>query len=278
MVTEQFIEVSGHRLRVALALERPGTPLLIFNGIGASVDLLKPLIEQLDAPVVTFDLPGVGASMPAVIPRRMSELARLASRLLDELQIDCCHVMGISWGGALAQEFARKFPNRVERLVLAATSSGHLMVPPSLSVMLKMATPLRYLSAGYFRSIAGQIYGGDFRHDPDRAERHARLMTSPSIWGYLSQIYAMTGWTSLFWLHRITAPTLVLAGEDDPIIPLVNARILTARLRNARLITYDCGHLFVLTRLEAVSAEIDSFLLDSDSDYRQDAHVSKMRS
>jgi poly(3-hydroxyalkanoate) depolymerase len=179
--------------------------------------------------------------------------------------------MGISWGGGLAQEFARKFPNRVERLVLAATSSGHLMVPPNLSVMLKMATPLRYLSAGYFRSIAGQIYGGDFRQDPDRAERHARLMTPPSVWGYLSQIYALTGWTSLFWLHRITAPTLVLAGEDDPIIPLVNARIITARLPNARLSTYDCGHLFVLTRLEAVSAEIDGFLTEGVSDYEGDA-------
>jgi pimeloyl-ACP methyl ester carboxylesterase len=79
--------------------------------------------------------------------------------------------------------------------------------------------------------------------------------------GYFGQLFALTGWTSLFWLHRVEAPGLVLAGRDDPIIPLVNARLLANRLPDATLRTYDCGHLFILTRLQQVVEDIDEFLI-----------------
>ena len=264
MSTEELYRTIGNqRLRIITALDRPGTPLLVFNGIGASAGMLRPLLLSLRHPVLTFDLPGVGASRQSLIPRRMPQFAALARDVLNELGIERCHVMGISWGGGLAQQFARQFPQHTDRLVLAATSTGHLMVPPRLAVMAKMATPLRYLSAGYFRQIAGDIYGGDFRNDQHRAARHAKMMTPPSIAGYVNQLFALSGWTSLFWLHRITAPAMILAGEDDPIIPLINARLLANRLPDSRLVTYDCGHLFVLTRLEQVAADINAFLDDA---------------
>jgi poly(3-hydroxyalkanoate) depolymerase len=259
-IEETYSDVAGHRLRILTSLDRPGRPLLIFNGIGASAGLLRPLLLKLKNPALTFDLPGIGGSRQSLVPRRMRNLADLAVDVLDQLGIERCHVMGLSWGGALAQQFAYQHPARTDRLVLAATSTGHMMIPPRPSVLVRMATPLRYLDAGYFRRIAGHIYGGDFRHDPERAARHARLMSPPSIAGYLGQLYALTGWTSLFWLHRVQAPGLVLAGRDDPVIPLANARLLANRLPQATLKTYDCGHLFVLTRLEQVSADIDAFL------------------
>ena len=263
-VREQHVEISGNRLRVLSRLDRPGTPLLIFNGIGASADLLLPLLEGHAGPAIIYDLPGVGASPSQVLPRRMDGHAGLAARVLTSLGIEQCHVMGISWGGALAQQFARSHPEKTRSLILAATSAGQLMLPPRLSVMLRMATPLRYLSAGYFKRIAGEIYGGDFRHNAERVDRHARLMAPPSIWGYLGQLYSLAGWTSLFWLHEIEAPTLVLAGADDPIIPMANARLLTHRIPDARLRVFDCGHLFVLTRLEAVLAELREFTEGND--------------
>jgi len=260
MIAESFRQVGGQRLRVLHDLERAGTPLLIFNGIGASADLLRPLLQSLRAPVITFDLPGVGASPASVVPRRMRQIAALARAVVDELDVARVSVMGISWGGGAAQQFARQYPARTERLILAATATGQIMLPPRPGVILRMATPLRYLSAGYFKRIAGEIYGGDFRRSDRRAEQHVRLMSAPSIWGYLSQLYALTGWTSLFWLHEVRAPALVLAGDDDPIVPVANARLLVNRLPNARLNVYDCGHLFVLTRLAQVSADIDEFL------------------
>ena len=260
MIVESFRDVGGHHLRILHALERPGTPLLIFNGIGASADILRPLLKNIHAPVITFDLPGVGASRASVLPKRMQQIAALARNVMVELGVHRVSVMGISWGGGAAQQFARQYPETTERLILAATATGQLMLPPAPSVMLRMATPLRYLSAGYFKRIAGDLYGGDFRRSADRVERHIRMMSPPSIWGYFSQLYAIAGWTSLFWLHEVKMPALVLAGDDDPIVPLANARILVNRLPNAVLNVYDCGHLFVLTRLEQVSADINEFL------------------
>ena len=260
MIEESYQVVNAHRLRVLHALDRPGTPLLIFNGIGASADLLRPLLERIQVPVVTFDLPGVGASPARLFPKRMGQIAALARGVMAELGLARVSVMGISWGGGAAQQFARRHPDVTERLILAATATGQIMVPPRPRVMLHMATPWRYLSAGYFRWVAGEIYGGDFRFSTGRVERHVKLVTPPSIWGYLSQLYALAGWTSLFWLHEVTVPALVLAGDDDPIVPLGNARILVSRLPNATLIVYDCGHLFVLTRLEQVTADINAFL------------------
>lgn len=262
MVVESYRDVAGHRLRVLHALERPGTPLIVFNGIGASADLLRPLLESIHAPVLSFDLPGVGSSPVALVPKRMQQIAALARAMIVEFGLARVSVMGISWGGGAAQQFARQYPLLTERLILAATTTGHIMLPPNPAVVLRMATPLRYLSAGYFKRIAGDIYGGDFREATHRVEQHARLMSPPSLWGYLSQLYALTGWTSLFWLHEIQVPTLVLAGDDDPIIPLANARLLVNRLPNAELNVYDCGHLFVLTRLSQVSADINEFLAD----------------
>lgn len=262
-IEHSFRSIGGDRLRIA-ATRPPGAsgpPLLIFNGIGASVDLLEPLMLGLtNVPTLTFDLPGVGASQASILVRRLPGFAQLARELLDDLGIDSVNVMGISWGGGLAQQFTRQYPQRVHRLVLAATSTGHLMVPPRPSVILRMATPLRYLSAGYFKTIAGAIYGGDFRNDTALTERHVRRMAPPSIIGYLNQLWALSGWTSAFWLHRLTQPTLVMAGDDDPIVPLVNARLLARLIPDAQLEIFDCGHLFLLTRLERSVATLERFL------------------
>ncbi len=261
-----FKTIGGDRLRIAATNPAgvTGPPLLIFNGIGASAELLEPLMRRLSGvATLTFDLPGVGASQSSLLIRRLPGYAQLARELLDDLGIGTVHVMGISWGGGLAQQFTRQYPARVERLVLAATSTGHLMVPPRPSVMLRMVTPLRYLSAGYFKTIAGDIYGGDFRKNDVLTEGHARRMTPPSILGYLNQLWALAGWTSVHWLHEIKQPTLVMAGTDDPIVPLINARLLTRLIPNARLETFDCGHLFLLTRLPRCAALLEEFLLRS---------------
>lgn len=267
-IEHRFVTVANKRVRIA-ATKPAGAhpvPLLVFNGIGAGMEILEPFMRRMTGfRVVTFDLPGVGASEPSSVFRRFSGFAEFAIDVLDELGIESVFAMGISWGGGLAQQFAHQFPNRCERLVLASTSTGHLMVPPSPRVMLRMSTPLRYLSAGYFKRIAGQIYGGDFRTDAVLAERYSRRMAPPSLRGYLSQLFAIAGWTSLCWAHRINQPTLVMAGEDDPIVPLINARILRRLIPNAELEVFDCGHLFLLTRLEHSVATLEHFLGDAEA-------------
>ena len=185
------IDLDGQTIRTAV---RPGkshlTPLLIFNGIGANLELVFPFVQALDPDleVIAFDVPG----KPKVL-----------------------------W---------------------------------------LMASPRRYIQPSHVVRIAPMIYGGSFRRDSKLAAEHASKVRSAGKLGYYWQLFAGLGWTSIHWLHKIRQPTLVLAGDDDPLIPLVNMRMLAWRIPNAQLHIIDDGHLFLITRAEAVAPIIMKFL------------------
>jgi poly(3-hydroxyalkanoate) depolymerase len=236
-------------------------PLLMFNGIGGNIELLAPLAQALrEREVITFDIPGVGHSLMPKRPYRLRDIAKLASLLLDHFGHQAADVLGVSWGGAAAQQFVRTAPQRCRRLVLCATAMGVFMVPARPSVLWKMATPRRYVSKRYSRAVAGDIYGGDFRGNPDAAAEHFKHVKWQSSLGYYLQLAAAMGWTSVHWLHRIQQPTLVMAGADDPLIPMVNAKLMQRLIPHSELAVFDCGHLFLLTRTEASSTTIREFL------------------
>jgi poly(3-hydroxyalkanoate) depolymerase len=184
-------------------------------------------------------------------------------RLLDALGYERADVLGVSLGGVVAQQLARQAPARVRRLVLAATGPGLGGVPGSPRVLLSLATPRRYNQPDYYRRIAGRIYGGAARRDPD-ALLHgsvARFIERPTLPGYLGQIYAITGWSSMPWLRTLHQPTLVLAGDDDPIVPLLNGRILAHCIPDAKLhVVRQGGHLFVLERPAEIATLVAGFL------------------
>jgi poly(3-hydroxyalkanoate) depolymerase len=255
-------DVGGQMLRVGVRRRESGRPpLLLFNGIGANIELVEPFLAALDGiGAIVFDVPGVGGSPAPRLPYRPSTLARLSALLLDQLGHAQVDVLGASWGGALAQQFAFQHPQRCRRLVLAATSPGHLMVPGKLTVLLKMATPRRYKDPEYMGQIAGDIYGGAFRGSPELVRRHLRHVRWSSDYGYYLQLIAGFGWTSLPWLRWLSQPTLVMAGTDDPIVPLVNGRILASLIPNARLVTIDDGHLFLVTSAGEAAEVISEFL------------------
>ena len=255
-------DVAGQVLRVGVRRgddARP--PLLMFNGIGANIELLEPFLDALDGPAaIIFDVPGVGGSPAPRLPYRPSTMAWLARRLLDQLDHAKVDVLGVSWGGALAQQFAFQQSQRCRRLVLAATSPGHLMVPGKPSVLLKMATPRRYKDPGYLKKIAGDLYGGVMRTSPDLVAGHLRHIKWTSDYGYYLQLFASFGWSSLPWLPFLEQPTLVIAGTDDPIVPAVNGRILAKLIPDARFVTIDDGHLFLLTSARESADVIGDFL------------------
>ena len=255
-------DVGGQTLRVGI---RPGhdkrRPLLIFNGIGANIELVEPFLDALPGPeAIVFDMPGVGGSPAPRLPYRPSTLARLTARLLDQLGHQQVDVLGVSWGGAPAQQFAFQQAARCHRLVLAATSPGHLMVPGRLNVLLKMATPRRYKDPEYMRRIAGDIYGGALRNQPEMLRNHLRHVRWSSDYGYYLQLPAGFGWSSLPWLAFLRQPTLVMAGTDDPIVPVVNGRILAKLIPRSQFVTIDDGHLFLLTSAKQSAGLIAEFL------------------
>jgi poly(3-hydroxyalkanoate) depolymerase len=260
----QMIEVGSQQLQVAIKRGPKGRPaLLVFNGIGANWELAKPFLTALkQTEAIIFDVPGVGGSRLPSLPYRPSTLARLAMSLVGKLGHEQVDVAGVSWGGVLAQQFAHQYDKACRKLVLAATSPGTIMVPGRPSVLWKLATPRRYFDRDFMRNIASSIYGGDFRRDPQLIVKYAQAMSGANGLGYFYQLLAMTGWTSLPWLWSLKQPTLVMAGTDDPIVPLVNARVLARLIPNARLETIDDGHLFMVTRPDETAAIIEAFLVE----------------
>ncbi len=263
-----IVDVEGQPLNVAIRPGRgTGTPLLFCNGIGANLELLDPLVAALgDAmagtEVIRFDVPGIGGSPAPRWPYRFWSLARLVRRLLDTLGHPRADVMGVSWGGLLAQQFAWSEAAHCRRLILAATVPGMTMVPGSLSALVHMLGPERYGNRDAMLAQAPKIYGGVFRNAPERISDHWERLHGNRGGGYYLQMLAAMGWSSLYFLPLLRQPTLILSGDDDPLAPAINGRIMASLISCARLRILPCGHLFVLTHAEEVAGLVRDFVAD----------------
>jgi len=258
----KILHLGGQTLRVGHQTEKGiGIPLLLFNGIGGNIELLEPIAGWMpQREIITFDIPGVGHSPLPVLPYRLNGIAGLATQLLDHFGHTQADVLGVSWGGAVAQQFARSHPARCRRLILCATSTGTIMVPSNPLVALKLATPSRFTNKRYAQRVGGEIYGGDFRRSPHLASETFKYIKLQSRLGYYLQLAAAAGWTSVHWLHRLQQPTLVMAGNDDPLVPLLNARVMHALIPHSEMKVFDCGHLFLVTRAKQAAGAINEFL------------------
>jgi poly(3-hydroxyoctanoate) depolymerase len=262
---EGYVRVHGQRVRYA-HLEGTGPPLLLCNGVGANLELALPLaravVNASGAPVVLFDLPGIGRSPPGRYLPGLRHYAQLAVGVLDVLGHQRSFAVGgVSWGGALAQRIARDYLERVRGLVLMATSPGIVMVPGRPSALVRMITPRRYLSRRYMARNAAAIYGGEMRGRPDLAADFARMTHAPTPGGYLQQLLSVLTFSSLPWLHRVDCPALVMGGDDDPLVHPINLRILAALLPRAQLhIVPQGGHLFMVMRPQETAGRIAEFL------------------
>ena len=241
----------------------PWPPLLLMNGIGASLDLLQPFADALSpqTAVIRFDVPGVGGSPLPGLPYRFTGLCRLMAHLLAELGHDEADVLGISWGGGVAQHFAMFQRQRCRRLVLVSTATGSLMVPARPRVLARMVTPRRYLDRQYLREAAPHLYGGSARSQPDHVSElmNAENRVGPAL-GYVYQLLAGAGWTSLPFLPLIRQPTLILSGDDDPLIPLANARLMHSLIPRSQLHVYHGGHLGLVTEAAELAPVVGRFL------------------
>jgi poly(3-hydroxyalkanoate) depolymerase len=269
MSTDRLVRVGDVALRVAREPGTPGRPPLVFvNGLGANLELLEPFVTAFrevsrgQITTVRFDLPGIGGSPARWRPRRARGLASLLARLLTRLGYDQADVLGISWGGGLAQQFAHQYPDRCRRLILVSTSTGLLSVPGRPSVLRKLLSPRRYARAHRRTELDPDLYGEELRRDPEASRRIAALMRPPTLLGYYLQLFALAGWSSHFWLRHLPQPTLILAGDGDPIVPLENAHLMSRQLPAARLHVEQGGHLCLLTRARALAPLVHHFLTE----------------
>ena len=243
-----------------------GDPLLVIGGFGASSAVLEPLAELWSTRFrcITYDHPGTGRSSKRACSLSTANLAASATRVLDELEIDAAHVAGLSLGGAIAQELALRFPHRVRGLILVSTSTtGPLSSPPDPR-LLAVATG-RIVKQSVKRRrlwIAPALFSGGFlEREPDRAEELLRPLSAhpPAPWSLAGQYLAAGLHDRALDLHRIHAPTLVLHGERDVLVPVANAERLARGIPDAQLrVLPDAGHAFPME----LSAETFAIMRD----------------
>ncbi len=258
-ITDREFRLSGRRIHAQIRGE--GEPLLMYSPIWSRAEVWEPLLPYLTGfRIIAFDPPGIGGSPRPALPMSMQALASVGTALLDELGIESAHVLGASFGGAVAQHMAICHPGRVRRLVLASTSFGAFAIPGHPTALWHIIHPGSHRSR--MEEIAGDTFGGRLRTAPELL-RAMPICSPPNIPAALHNMAPLVGWTSLPWLWAIRQPTLVICGDDDPIAPRLNHRIMAALIPHAQLHTIEGGgHLMLMDSPARVAPIITSFLRD----------------
>ena len=259
----QVVTVDGVRLQVSAAGTGGGVPLVLISGIGAPLELWGPFRRALGTRTLAVDPPGVGGSATLRRPRSMWGIACLVDRLLDQLGYRTVDVLGLSWGGGVAQHLALRRGRRLRRLVLASTGYGLGSIPGDPRALVHLMTPARYFSPSHFLRIAPSLYGGETRRHPERLHTQAAVRSErrPSAVGYAHQLAAAWTWVALPLLPRIRNQTLVITGDDDPIVSVRTARIMAGLLPHSRLhVARGGGHLYMVDQAGEAAAIVSEFL------------------
>ena len=239
--------------------------LVLLNGIGAGVDNWGQFAAALNRPCKAID---VSKAVSCNRWPKMVDYSHAVMKTLDSFGHDKVDVLGLSWGGALAQEVAIRHGNRIGNLALVATLPGRTSFPPEIQAIMALNSPDR--SQATFQLIAGSVYGGDIRTQPDLLNNigNNRIIDPKA---YQRQKLALITWnSSVLRLTNIDVPTLVIAGEDDPIARPINARMIAAVIKNSELHIVPAieggGHLLLHTRPHESAVVINRFLDKNQTD------------
>jgi pimeloyl-ACP methyl ester carboxylesterase len=229
-----------------------GTPVLLVNGQAMTLATWWRTVPVLAKSfrVLTFDQRDMGRSGHSPWPYTVPQMAADAVAVLDAAEVERAHVYGISLGGMVAQEFALMYPERVAALVLGATTAGGpgtiLARPEPLGFFVRAGAmgpeEAEWAAVPYNYAEATRREHGD-RIAEDIARR---VLDTTDALGYIHQVAAAAGHNTVGRLHEITAPTLVVHGGDDVVIPPSNGRLLAEAIPGAKLkIWPGAGHLFM---------------------------------
>jgi len=251
-----------------------GPPLLMIQGFGGGHEawFFQTRAFKNHYRVVVFDNRGIGKTDRSPVPYTVKTMADDAVGLLDHLEIDRAHILGMSLGGIVAQEIAINYPERVSKLVLACTSTGEGEIgdfhPEMLNALgIEDADTQPDLRSLDFHNTVASIVSLAFNR------RLYRTMLVPlakfqmkriGVEGHLEQMEAVVGHSTGDRLHLIQAPTLVLTGTDDRIIPPRSSEEIASKIPNAKLVKVQGGsHAFFLEMRGRFNREVLAFLAES---------------
>ena len=253
-----YMETGGRRVRYHVRGEGP--PLLMINGLAAPLEFWRPLEAQLgDFQTITVDAPGAGRSSTPDGTFGLDRFADVMDELLEHLNIDSAGVLGLSLGGMIAQELAHRHPERVDKLVLCATAYRRTYNVRGTAILARRARN------GYRR----QRDRASGVHSAAASGTRLRLLPRdlgelPSGRGFVLQMRAAMNWSSRAWLDQLEMPVLVIAGDDDPLIPISQSRRIAKTVRRGRLVVVPGGgHLWVLKEPAEAGGIVREFLLES---------------
>ncbi|MGA9511132.1 MAG: alpha/beta fold hydrolase [Candidatus Sulfotelmatobacter sp.] len=241
-----------------------GEPVLLIMGLGYPSALwhrIRPLLSH-HFRTVTLDNRGVGSSDAPPGPYSISTMASDAAAVLDAAGIPSAHVFGISMGGMVAQEFALQYPARTRSLILGCTSAGG---STAVRADRKVADILmmRGMTQEQAReAILPYIYDAATPDEKIEEDMRLRRKCFPSLEGYTAQLQGILAWEGYSRIPQIAAPTLVIHGKSDALVPAGNGRLIAQRIPGAVLVLLDqASHLFLTDQTQLASKVIFEFLV-----------------
>jgi pimeloyl-ACP methyl ester carboxylesterase len=254
-------------IQLAYGVRGEGEPLLMIHGLGYDRFGWGPLPDLLahDFKVVVFDNRGVGDSDVPEGPYAVSQMVGDAAAVLDAAGIDRAHVLGVSLGGYIAQEFALTHPEKLHKLVLVSTAPGGPRSVPMPAAGLEAfgRFPAMEREAGLRLMVENSLGAYGVREQPELVEEiyAYRLERGPTLAGWQAQAYAGATFDAFDRSPGIKATTLVLQGGGDNVVDPRNADLLVELIPNARLeLIPDRGHLMIWQEAERVAAIVKEFL------------------
>ncbi len=251
--TEIYYEIHGN-----------GFPLVLVEGLGVATWIWEKQIPEFSRHFMTiaYDNRGVGRSAKPAGPYSISMFAADLLALLDYLELEKVHLLGLSMGGLIAQEFALTHPHRLERLVLAATTHGGPSHIPMTAEALQMLLETSGNSREAVRKRLSLAYSKEFM-EKEEVEHliDLRIAEPQPREAFLAQAQAGAAFDRSGDVHRITAPTLILSSTGDLIVPFQNAELLAEKISNCKLIIYNnFGHQFLIENFKEFNKDVLTFL------------------
>jgi len=244
-----------------------GAPVLLIMGLGyASVMWYRnrPALAQ-HFRTIAFDNRGVGRSEVPPGPYSIATMVSDAAAVLDAAGVAQAHVFGVSMGGMIAQEFALQYPARTRSLILGCTSPGG---PSSIRadgnvievLLMRGMTPEQAREA-----ILPYIYDAATPREKIEEDINLRQPWLPSPEGYMAQLQGILAWEAYSRIAQIAAPTLVIHGESDALVPPGNGELIARRIPGAKFaLLRQASHLFLTDQTQMANREILEFLLSRD--------------
>src|ERR1039457_5767099 len=251
-----FVENQG--TKIFWDEQEQGAPVLLIMGLGYTSAMwyrTRPGLAQ-HFRTIAFDNRGVGLSDVPPGPYSIASMASDAAAVLDAAGI----TRALSMGGMIAQEFALQYPARTRSLILGCTAAGGPSAVPAESNVIDVLLARGMTLEQAREAVLAYIY--DAATPREKIDEDTRVRQLPSLEGYMAQLLGLLAWESYSRIAQITAPTLVIHGKSDALVPPGNGELIAARIPGAKLVLLEhASHLFTTDQPQAAHKEILEFLL-----------------